>query len=223
MLLGLSSFILAVLAFVFSLVFFIIAWKVQQSANNILNKIGEKLDLVTQHTSRQLEKFIDATIASQREGAVVMPVHDETRNHMEEEVADIKREVLALGGEIGLDQSKTEQILSKVESAITETVTKSTAIGLLIETFGDIEHEMRNLALIHGVFVKPNTPPSELARILAGLIEGNLYKDIENVIGIRNKVAHGKTKDFTQTKIESNLKLARQVLTNLKLKVSERR
>ncbi len=185
--LSVASITLSIVAIILGWVFFKDSSKMQIQAESILAKISEKVEVVVESTSRQLDKTLDHLLSSLGQKSPRLPekVEQELERNLRQKT---KEETLKTLSEIGLDQEKFASLASTVDrlaERLTK-ISKEQAEGFkLMDSIPIIRTKLMTLALIKQPNLKPFSVLSgsftSLVDIVKDYFPEALHKHLYNV------------------------------------------
>jgi vacuolar-type H+-ATPase subunit I/STV1 len=191
---GIISITLAISAFIFSWVTFRNSSKMQMEAQRILDKISEKVDIVADRTSHQLDKVWEyfTALPSSRTKEITEETQEREQALKEELKVEARQEAMAVLSEAGVQKGRIESLLAHVESIINQSTERTKTLiekENFLQKISDIEFELRN-------YVKRRFGTSrilevyELTEMVKGLFEPEILRIVQSLWELRNKVLH---------------------------------
>jgi hypothetical protein len=211
-LLAVASATLAIASFVFGWVSFRNTAQMQIEIQAILSKLSERVDVVAQRTSGQMDKAWEYfTNLPSPPGA---PGADELAEREEELraliVQEARQEAANVIEKAGLDEDALQGLLKQMESVIEKSAERTTVLSAeqeFLRELNQVELQARLLAAQVEIGVDPRAPLDEVVEGLRGLLPDDAWDILARVMQYRAKAAHGTLK-LSERALRSNLRRA---------------
>jgi len=158
--LSVASITLSIVAIILGWVFFKASSKMQIQAESILAKISEKVEVVVESTSRQLDKTLDHLLSSFGQRSLRLPekVEQELESNLRQK---IKEETLKTLSEIGLDWEKFASPVESLTERLAKISKEQAEDFRLMDSIPTIQTKLMTLALI-------KQPKLKVSSVLSG-------------------------------------------------------
>lgn len=224
--LAIVSATLAIAAFIFSWVSFNNTSKLQIKAQEILSKVSEKVEVVVERTSHQMDKAWDYLTSSQSLTTDQIPkVKDEKEEKLKEKlIKEARQEATEVLKESGVDQDKIEELRSKVEALIEKTTERTETMveqHKLLRSISTIESTAKTLAKLSGMEIDSKTSLNKIIEFLKGKIIPPAHRDLTEIIHFGKRLLN---KDINigmlpDSKIDSIAGRSKRILTFLQRQI----
>ena len=188
------TFILSIVSATLAIAAFIFSWKsfnksseLQMEAQNILSKVSEKVDVVVERTSHQIDKAWDY-ITSSPLSLPIGQIPKETENKKEELreklLKEARREATEVMKKSGIDPDKLKDLRLKVAALIKKTTERTESMvetNMLLRSFSNLKVVANSLATLHGMQIDEKTILPDIARFLEDIIVPTAYKDLLDI------------------------------------------
>jgi hypothetical protein len=193
------SITLAILAIIFGWITFRNANRMQIESSYLLSQVSQKVEVISERTSRQLDKAWD--YVTNRQGNQI-----EGNEQIKKEIERMKKQVIdeareeanALIKNAGLDKQIAKSTVDKLNNIVGKVTEKSTEIGnisLFLERYGMVEQEVKAFVKSLGLVINKESNLSKLLRACQQrtppLLPPPLFEDITKLTEVRNKIVHG--------------------------------
>lgn len=225
--LGVASATLAITAFIFGWASYSNTAKLQNNIQALLAMIREKVEVVVERTTHQIDKAWDYFTSGGPIGISddAKKEREELREGLKEEMKEeARREAAEAIKEAGLDPQQVKALLSRVDSLIEKTTVRTEVMvgqQKFLGVMTNIENEARTLAQAVGMKRFSKAPLIELGRSLyrADIIPGGAYGEIKWLHDVRNKFVHEEPEEIKSIDIDEAIQRAKRFLGYLKDKV----
>ena len=211
-LLAVASATLAIASFVFSWVSFRNTAQMQIEIQAILSKLSEKVDVVAQRTSGQMDRaweyFTSLPSPPGAPGADALAEREEELRALI--IQEARQEAANVIETAGLDKDALQGLVKQVESVIEKSAERTTVLSAeqeFLRELNEVELQARLQAARFEIGVEPNAPLDALVKGLSGLLPDPLSHDLARLMRYRSKAAHG-TLDLSEQELRVNLRRA---------------
>lgn len=221
--LAVSSITLALVAIWFSWVSYKNSTDLQMKAQSILEQISQKVELIVDKTSHQIDRAWDYFTQK------IEPINDKKEvitfnlDELKKEIVEeTKNETIKIISEAGLDNEKIRQLERKVESVVNKITDRTQEVfnkQLILDKYTQIENELKMWLLNN---YKWHFPPNVMLmqiinnKEISSVLPETLRFKLSEITDIRNKVAH--SKEVSKDELENSIFTANDLISFFRIK-----
>lgn len=219
LILGIASVTLAISAFIFGWATFRSTSKVQIEMHDLVSKVSNKVEVLAELSSRQIEKTLDYfTSPVSRDAAQLLEEFERRAEEQNEKLKEeARREALDVLKDAKVDKESVDKLLSGFENLVGKSSERAKAQAAqvrLVRQFSIIEAEIMELMDFIGLEYSPDTPWEQTARELAPILAPGAQADLEEIGGVRGRLLH-EDRDVPLPTLEHALSLAERLIPYL--------
>ncbi len=215
--LSISSITLAIVAIWFAWVSYKNSTDMQMKAQSILEQISQKVEVIVDKTSHQIDRawdyFTQSTDSNQKEKEPSSFNPDELKKQL---IDETKKESEKMIKDLGIDKDKILTLENKISEIVNKTTVKAEEVfnkQLLIDKYSQVEMTIKNW------YRKVNNWEFPQNITLINMLENKeirkifpykLNEDLQKLIEARNKIAH--SEEVSIFEIENSISIANNIL-----------
>ena len=216
------TFILSIVSSTLAIAAFIFSWKsfnksseLQMKAQNILSKVSEKVDVVVERTSHQIDKAWDYITSSPLPlptEQIPNEAEDKKEELREKLLKEVRQEATEVMKKSGIDPDKLKDLRLKVEALIKKTTERTESMvekNMLLTSLSNLELVANSLAKLHGMQIDKKTTLPDIANFLGDKIAPKAYEDLLDIFTLADKKVNIET--LSDSKIDSNLNMSKML------------
>ncbi len=213
--LSIVSATLAVAAFIFSWKSFNKSSELQTKAQDTLSKVSEKVDVVVERTSHQIDKAWDYITSP----PIPLPIEqipketEEKKEKLKEKLLkEARREATEVMKESGIDPVKLKDLRLKVAALIKKTSERTESMvekNMLLTNLYKLKFAAKSLAKLHGMQIGKKTTLLDIAQFLEDKIGLKAYKDLLDIFTFEQKQIHIET--LSDSRIDRYLSMSKKL------------
>jgi len=211
-LLAVASATLAIASFVFSWVAFRNTTQMQMDAQAILAQVSQKVEVVVERTSHQIDRAWEyfTALPSQPAAEAAHELAERERELRSQIIEEARQEAANVIARAGLDSDALQSLLQQVQSVIEKSAERTTVLSAeqeFLRELNEVELQARLQAAQFEIGVDPNAPLDALVKGLSDLFPDQVSHDLARLMRYRSKAAHG-TLDLSEQDLRVNLRSA---------------
>ena len=189
--LSIVSATLAIAAFFFSWSSFNKSSDLQIKAQEILTKVSEKVDVVVERTSHQMDKAWDYITSSPlplSTEQIPKETEDKKEELREKLLKEARREATEVMKKSGINPDRLKDLSLKVEALIKKTTERTESMveqNMLLTSITNLKLVAIPLAKLHGMQIHEKTKSPEIAHFLKDKIGLDAYRDLLDTFILR--------------------------------------
>lgn len=219
--LSVTSITLSIVAMIFAWVSYKNSTQMQMKAQAILEQISQKVEIIVDKTSHQIDKawdyFTQSIESNQKGKETLLFSPDELKKQI---IDETKKESEKLIKNIGIDKDKIQSLEDKFSELVNKTTTRTEEVfnkQLLLDKYSQVEMTIKGWLLFNKRWDFP--PNISLWNMLnneeiRSIFPNQLLENLHRLTETRNKVAH--SKDVSMHDLDSAISIANNILEFLK-------
>lgn len=220
---------LAIVAIVFGWVTFRNANRMQSESSALLSQVSQKVEVISERTSRQLDKAWD--YVTHRQGEPKEESSEQVKKEIErmrkQVIDDARKEASMVIEKAGLDKRVAQSTVDELQNIVGKLSEKSIEVSnirLFLEKYGRIELEVGSFAKSLGIDVSKAFHLPQLLRMcekrLSRPLPQRLLEEAELLTEVRDKVAHGQP-NISENELNEYTKKAAAIYGYLRARFGE--
>lgn len=190
--LSVASITLSVTASIFGWVTYRNSTKMQMEAQNILSQVSQKVEVVVERTSHQMDRAWEFFTGNP------LAKKDEDATNKEEQlksavIEEAKKEATDVMKKAGVDKDVLNSLVKKVETLVARSTVKTRELfesQQLVSKLSELEREMREYGM-ERIGFPPDIPSDLLIKEMSRFLPSSLSREVMRLFDMRSAISHG--------------------------------